>query len=327
MFLDDDLPPHVAATLAMLESNNADAHGALLRQDEKIKGLREAKFKLDYILQDLVDAGGHLKREYMSDTGPDDVTKIENDGQRNMIGFDQRRLDNAKQAVKAKENQIDIELAKRVLLEAAWDDASRAHTRASEYVQSLPLDARLDREPLEPVKLRKGESDSQADVRIRKQIEDLKQAALDTAAAPISSAEAKKVIDRQVLLASIEGIPGVVMTIARGEPARFKLMIEEGQIAGVPAVPDAFRLMAWLFPKELTAKMHALVDDQCGGDLDAISAQDRADKLRQIAADLWEAECQHESLVLESDGKLRRRGDAEVRAVLQVSSKLPPFRD
>jgi hypothetical protein len=93
-------------------------------------------------------------------------------------------------------------------------------------------------------------------------------------------------------------------------------------LIGVHPVPDAFAIIAMLFPDKLAALAEGMMTGVEGG----ITSRDRAARLKELAETALALNRDEETLIREAESQglsIARRGDADPRAVLGVSGPAP----
>lgn len=234
--------------------------------------------------------------------------------------------------------------------------ASEAIARANMQLESRRLDAELlaladnvqnyvqrrlpggviAAAPAVPAPLKKEETHASAVARIRAEITNLRGQHFLAENAPLPSPIAKKLAREEIERIAARGRPSVFELLegrqALGWPTRWRRDADTHDLAGGRIRPgamreesDPFSLLAWLHRDALIAAIEREID-AAGDDENALSNEQRAAKLRELAAKLFEAECVEEAIIdaAARDGlAIARRPDCDPRAVLGLSIDAP----
>lgn len=178
---------------------------------------------------------------------------------------------------------------------------------------------------------RRGETLAQAVERVRGEIAERRADLHRIASAPLTSAEAKAAIRREVEALAEAGAPDVGRVL-EGQPIRWPSFRElrhlgsNGPIygeSGDPQAVDARALMAWLMKGLLLTRLEAEVD-AIADDKAALSTVQRRTEDARVRAELLALERAEEALIEDAPPELRiwRRAEADPRAVLGLAETL-----
>jgi hypothetical protein len=302
----DVLPPAARAKLVALRQDRADQHKLTLGIVEEIAELRLQRQSYESRRRQLVAAaqfGGFAKNENSS------LVRAEDE----------------------KIAKVDGEIARLAQLEevrsARWQATSQLLANVERWLSALPATARVASWDGEAPKLKKGENSIGALERVRHRIRELSAEAHAVRSAPITSEMAKARIAAQVEEVAARGLPDVYQVIEHGERLAWPKARAEVQTFPGPGgdhgkplitVPDVLAILAWVAKDELLAKLFDEVD-QRADDGAALTDEERAARLDEIATDLLVAERAEESLVelAAAEGfTIDRRPDANPMAIL-----------
>ena len=211
-------------------------------------------------------------------------------------------------------------------------------TRLESYIGDLPVNAKvtLFGGPLPGRK--KGEAPHDVVSRCRHEIEKLHERIASIRDAP-------RPLDELIARATAE-----IDTLAqRGEPDMDGLLVEAtgiawptrpldllarnhdgGVVAANGSTVDTLAVMAWLFKAQLTKAVTQALREQASDIGDAIPMAERPRRIAELRTSLLEIERVEEAAIeeIEATGAtFKRRANADPRAVLSLSTDLPPPRD
>jgi hypothetical protein len=144
--------------------------------------------------------------------------------------------------------------------------------------------------------------------------------------APLPAESAKQIARAQIEALALRGRPSCLPTVELGRQVSFSTTrVKSPDVAGI-AIPDAVALIAWLQRDSLIDAIERELDE-LADDAHAMTPADRQQRERELLDAILLVERQEESLVeaAEAEGLvIARRPDADLRAVFNLSSSLPP---
>jgi hypothetical protein len=204
------------------------------------------------------------------------------------------------------------------------------------YVRRFPSDAFVDCAPPQTAQLvSKGETASDAIERRRRRIRELRADLEVVKAAPKPSAEVKKRMRAEISGLAARGTPDVFGMVEYGEQIRWPevepkkwAVIVKGEHVPMtpPAAFDALGAFVWLNEKAILAALEKEID-KAADDKSALTDEERKSRSAEILRDILANEREEEVLILlasENGLEISRRLDADPRAVLCLSSDMPP---
>lgn len=248
---------------------------------------------------------------------------------------------------KAKLTKIDAELARLQsqydARSATWQALAQLVTRVERFI--LALDgAAITPAPAKAVKRVTGDKLATSIETVRKTVASLKADRRDVMMAPLPSsmakAAAKAWVEAQAEAARpqtyglLDGTPNAI-NFPRSQriDADLTVVLDGGKGFGVARGPvssvDPVGLACWLHPEAMIAALERDIDEIASDDR-ALDPATRGYKDDEISMRILEAEREEEALIefAIADGMaITRRNDADVRAILGLSSDLPEERD
>jgi hypothetical protein len=302
------------------------------------KGLSpQAQRKLLAIRQKAADARG------VSEKARGDIEELRDNLSTTRISIQvQNDSGNAdKAAIKRHEQDIAViqnEIARlQSILSTYGGTAARSaelSTALARYVGRFVEGARPHGLAVEP-RLLSGETETLAVERMRRRIRELRSDIDRVRAAPYHSTDAKQRARAWVEQLAERGAPNVFELIDRQrgeiiwpEVTTQTMGISRGtgdQVLIPVAVKDTLAVMAWLNPDAMIARLCSSIDAD-SDDANALTQAERETKVAELRSDILATEREEEALIerLEAAGaSLLRRGDADPRAVLGLSSEMP----
>jgi hypothetical protein len=149
------------------------------------------------------------------------------------------------------------------------------------------------------------------------------------ATAPYPAAFCKTIVRQWVEDLAGKGAIDVRPTIARGHPPMWSTAVIPLPVAVASSfpLPDMPATVAWLFKDVLIDRLCAEIDALAKDDRQALTTEQRRERDRAIGDEILLTESTEEAAIetLEKAGsELPRRDDCDPRAVLNLSSALPP---
>lgn len=196
------------------------------------------------------------------------------------------------------------------------------------FVGEIADNARVIAAPALAARPAKGEDIVSAIERRRARLRELTADAHRVKSAPIPSSVAKAQARAQIDALAERGAIEVAPLVEAGKPFRlpqaFASIVTEGSAGRAVATlwhTDVDGVLAWLFRDEIVTKIEAEIE-ACADDANALSTQQRSDRLDEIASDRLLVEREEESLIEAAERKglaVMRRPDADARAVLGIA--------
>ncbi len=231
-------------------------------------------------------------------------------------------------AAKAKIAGFDERIASQRALQ------SRLVANFDRWLEDLPAGVKL--EEFRPTgaarKAAKG-SPTVADIDAsRQRIAALKSEIHTVRSAPPPSSDVKAKMRAQVAALAERARPNYLGAIEAGHPIKFPELSVQSQVAtpagiGIAYIsaPDVYGFLCWLHGDAIVARMESDIDE-LADDEGALSDEEKAQREKQILADILDIERTEEAIIeqLETSGApIQRRDDADPRAVLGLSDDLP----
>jgi len=320
----DRLPPAAATKLRHLRNGHSDANVLLQSLSERKTDAMRRKQRYEMRLRELTEDEAAARagvvpiaRERIRSGHPDG--HIPPDDQHPSVLEARRQIE----ATAGEMAEIDQRIA--VLSAGRWGGMRRLET----YLQSLAgLIAEHDGAVDVPKKLTLEAA--------RDRIAHIKADIHEAQSAAYPSAVVKAHIRSEIANLAARGAPHVMPAIEAAAPLRWPLLPVRGEIGMADGargfttgeIPDALALVAWLHKDALLAKLDTEVDFYAD-DENALTDAERANRITALHAKLLDAERVEEALVCASEAagvSILRRTDADPRAVLGLSSALPPAR-
>jgi hypothetical protein len=283
-------------------------------------GMREVADRIDWQRtrqQEAEQRITSLKRDYGLDP----------DGHHQSVAEATARRDKAK-AEFARLQQIHDERA------AAWQVITRLVTNLESWIKGVRSDEKIT-EYEGPPPLVGRLPPTKAIERYRSELERLRNELEQVECAPIPSAEAKRIARDHVAELARLGKPDVTTLVCAdvfGERGiKFQTVgvdVRTIHRAGVGQgeVVNPLALAAWLHSEAMIAKLDAEIDAEAN-DGRALSDADRERRKTQLRAEILAVERAEELTIVSAEGEgsaIPRRPDADPRAVLNMTEKLPP---
>lgn len=292
----EKLPPTAAAKLARLEAAADDLQAAILALSERRTAARLHVQELRQVLRRAEEIVGHTRR---GTAGPGWAEG----GEPNGLVVTRRDLADAEAEFAALNDRYNGLLARRSPI------ATRCREWLAQQRGALVM--------IEPVEI-----ETAAGADLVALVEEARQERLRLLAdrravrdAPITGAEAKAALTAQVDRLAERGRPDILGVAEQGGQLGFRML--PGDFTGIP---DSISLIAWACRDQLLAKLSAELDDVID-DAAALGAEERAERLAEIAAQLADAERREEGLIELAGVRgitIPRRPDADPAAVLGV---------
>lgn len=210
-----------------------------------------------------------------------------------------------------------------------------------EYLRRLPAGVGVP-DHLEPVtaRLAPKESIHSAIDNARHKLAELRADLHAVQSAPLPAATVKAQIMQEVSDLASRGAPDVPRFIDAGPPLQWPVKDVMANIEGFAAVEgaprvqgfashqqvDAHAVLCWLFRDEITARLCGEVDE-LSDDAASLTDDERAEREAALRDAMLATERFEEELIRQAGWAVPRRGDADPRAVLSLSSDLPDPRD
>jgi hypothetical protein len=329
------LPPGPAAKLRLLRQKSGDALGLAKVAEDRQHGARRALAEGEQRLAAYSQPHGRM--DYIDD------------GSRLMMPVARGVLKVAADDPRVIATQRDIERSKAEashygeLAEArhaAWTNIAQLVTALEKYLSSCAHGIAAFEGEVEP-KLKRNDSLTEAIEQRRRRLRELRADLRRIAAAPYPSVTAKEVLRAHVTALAERGAPDLLPLIEEGRPEiggpvnhRFEEVHGTAQ-GSLPVrgsvrfpVPDLLSLLAWLDPDRLIARLEAAIDELADDD-NALTDDQRTEARTQVTNDMLAVEREEEALVCRAEAEnltVQRRPDCDPRAVLGLSSSMPPYR-
>lgn len=167
---------------------------------------------------------------------------------------------------------------------------------------------------------------------LRSKIVQLREGIAEVRSAPPTTQEVKDKMRIQVAAMSARARPNILEAVELGRDIKFPQLSVQSQVAtgiglGTAYVSqsDTFGFFCWLHGDEIIARLEAEIDE-LADDEGTMTAEDKAAKEKELHAEILAIEREEEVIIeqLEMSGAaVARREDADIRAVLGLSSDLP----
>lgn len=319
----DRLPPDARRRLFDLRQQRDDAFAAYRAAADRVQDLseekRDAERRLKHI-QDPMYAGGDR-----SLLAPQALSSSSYSGK--VPGKDLPAIRELTERIAT--ITVDLVRLREVSeVRGARSNQSGALVRNVEsFLKSLPEHSRIVTAPSVSARPAKGEDLTVAVERRRARLRELDADAHRAKSAPLPSADAKRLAREQLDKLAERGAVNVSPLIEGGGPFRFaedyqNIVVEGagGRAVGTHWGIDVEATLAWVFRDQFVAKIEAEIDAG-SDDASALSTQQRAERIDEIARDRLLVEREEESLigVAEQNGlAVMRRTDASPIAVLGI---------
>jgi hypothetical protein len=312
------LPSKARMKLERWRAAAADADALRYADSERLIELRNERAAAQRELAELerADKAGKLYRELRV---PDEKSST---GFRTEQVRDVARLEAVTRRIQTAQDQIE-----RLQSRMAHREATPLRA-CGDYLQQLPPHVELTEHDAPPATTMPGENFPSAIARTRAAILDLLEEGRAVALAPLPAVEVKLRVRREIEALAAAGRPGVLAVAERAGRVRWPSVPLAGvelTTGSIPQLQNAFALIAWLEKDKLIGAMDQLVDEDTD-DTHALTDSERAVRLSDIAAELLRLERQEEDFCeqAEAEGEtVSRRHDADARAVLGLSDRLP----
>lgn len=300
-----DLPPRARARATALRNAADVAHASVSELSSSLRDLRWSRQEVFSHLRGATDRRFSGGRDIL--TG-------------NEVAAERQRL-----------AELDDEIAR---VAAIVDEQSEAHAsaralteRVEAFLRGLRPEHTLADRP-SPPPLRKGEDVRTAIEARRKRVRELQAERAAVEAAPIPSAETKRLAHEQISRLAERGRPDIGTLLAGDEGFKFSTilgLVKVPQVGvGEVAQIDVEGLICWLFGPQIAATINAEIDQQAD-DEHALTGQQRAARLEQIGRDqlaVERAEVELVEMAREQGLAIQHRGDIDVRALLGIDLTL-----
>jgi hypothetical protein len=297
-----DAHPELAVRMERLEARRAASAQTLDAAWQELRDARAAKLRADTILDEIEDAAaaGQLQAPPRPLVMPT-MSEPPLEG-----GVDTARLERARLAAKAAAARVERATAAQEAATAVWEDAARLQATCERYLNRV--------ERYEPAASsaspKRGESAVDAVTRVRREIASLEAESRRVANAPSTRDEVRRRIRQSIELTAQQSTP---IMVGR-DGVRWPISL----VGGRPQT-DALALLALMFPDRMAEIAEAAVPDAP----DAIGEAERVADLARIEDKALALARDEEALISHAEeqgfAQLRRRGDADARAVLCLS--------
>lgn len=206
-----------------------------------------------------------------------------------------------------------------------------------QWFRSIRQDARIGAVDHVTPKLRKSEAADDAIAILRQSIEAHKAELAAVRSAPLTRGEAKSRARDQINALADSGAPEIAHTLRGGHPIAWPMTGHDLQVMNAQPgasimgrTPDSMALVAWLHREPLIAAIELQIDIAAGDEAESLSTEERSAKEADLVVAILKAERDEEALIVETEERgngVRRRPDADPRAVLGLSSDLPSRED
>ncbi len=209
----------------------------------------------------------------------------------------------------------------------AWQATSQAKAAVKEWLKSgRPGNTTLEAVEIEPPKLNKGESVTDAIERLRRRVRELRADHHRVASAPYPSTYCKQRMHGQIEALAMQGAPDVSLLVEHGRKIQFQTqrvtseVHGERRLLGFAEIPDAVALFAWTFKDQVIAKLSAEIDSE-SDDAAALSPEVRKQREAEVMGDLLAVERDESTLVWRAQSEnlpCEHRSDCAPQAILGV---------
>ena len=228
--------------------------------------------------------------------------------------------------------QLEIELrdhatAQGVELQRHRDNADLLATLRT-FVESLGVSERkIEEAPAVPFKLKKNESLKTCLARLRDEINTVKRAQRDAAIAPLPVEDLKAQAVYYVERLASQVFPRPTPAMGRGDGFGLSFFGDDPTAIKPLNSTHTLALLCWFDPEKATERLVEAVGHLPRPNVPALSAFDKAERIKELAAHLDMLERQEEACVLalhqEGFTNVVRRSDASAMAVLSIQYVQP----
>jgi hypothetical protein len=240
---------------------------------------------------------------------------------------DTKQIEEANARVQAARTRLESAHALAKRASADWQKLAGLDHSVCRYLQQFSSETKLIAEEPSPAKLRKGESFSDAVVRLRGALDDIYRDVIETKSAPIPPEKAKQIAANYVSKLAAEGRPDISMFLQRGGGLRWSNQQVPGlNVDGlIPQFAKALPVIAWMHEGALVEAIHREIDSAAKSEL-SLNDEDRSLRLIELANAQLKLEREEEGFICqaaEAGIEIARRKNADPRAVLGLSSEMP----
>jgi hypothetical protein len=319
-------PSAVQQKLERLEDLKDSAFGKLHASSSKIEELKAAEVEAKRRLQELNDYDSRRQNVRVTRTPGKKGDLVEETVERVR---DTKGLEDQEARVIAATERLSRARQRHQELSETYSANSKILNRCERYLTALPRGEEISLDETPPANPDEGEDYPDAIEYVREAISETQVKAKEVLRAPVTAADAKKAARQQISQLAEMGRPRVTQLLARGGKIEWPVLSLHGVKTDgyIPQVTDVTALVAWFTKDKLIERIEKEIDAQNDGD--GLSADDRKFKLMELAETKLALEREEESLITQADEKgieIARRPDADPRAVLGLSSALPPMR-
>lgn len=331
--LQDRLPVHSLTKLQRITQFRDDALDERSGISQRLLDLRREVTRLDQrrelFLRDQrvkPSAGGgiefdQLERAGRASAGPFDVrSKVILTTPRGTAENRLKEFDDERASLAAELTRLS---ARNEVLNARTQQSTALLNSIEAWLNALPKD--IDLAPGAPAAAKIGQVAPDAIEQRQRRIRHLLADIAQVDAAPFPSGEAKQLVRREIEQLAQRGRPSFHPVIERGESIEWPQQILK--INAIGAISDASidhsnAMFAWLMRDQLIAAAEKGIDEE-SDDAAALTAAERSARFKTLFADLLAVQRDEEALIEAANFDADRRGDADPRAVLDLSSELP----